>query len=97
MAAPNGEKTPLASKKFIAMLIAEIGFFALMGMMLWLHEVGSLLESTAFIALAIICGFIVVGYCLGQSYVDKFVRVAEITMGRAKPEPTPEPSDDEEA
>ena len=94
MAKTNGEKTPLESKKFIAYLVAETGFFGLMGTMLWLHEVGSLLESTAFIMLGIIAGFIAVGYILGQSYIDRFVRVALIATGRAEAVAPEEPSEE---
>lgn len=76
------EKPALASKKFKAFLLVEIGFFTLMGMMIWMQEIDTLAENTSFLVLAVTAGFMGVGFCLGQSYVDKYVRVAAITMGK---------------
>jgi len=91
--APN-DKPPLRSKKFIGFLLVEIGFFVLMGMMVCLQEIDTLAENTAFIVLAICASFLAVGFILGQASLDRFVRVAEITVGKLKPEPGD--SEDEE-
>jgi len=72
----------------------------LMGMMVYLQEIDTLAENTAFITVAICASFLAVGFILGQASLDRFVRVAEITTGRkapASPAPDPEPEDDEEA
>lgn len=84
--ANNGEKSALASKKFVAFLVCELGFFLLMGIMLFEQEIGALGENVAFMVLAINAAFMGVGYVLGQAYIDKFTRVASITMGRGDPE-----------
>ncbi len=76
------EKLPLRSKKFIAFLYVETCFCVLMAMMLYLQEINSLAENTAFIVLAVIAGFVAVGYILGQAALDRFIRVAEIARGK---------------
>lgn len=82
---PDKEKPALKSKKFVAFLFVELGFFILMSLMLYRQQVDSLAQNTAFMVLAVSAAFLGIGYCLGQSYVDKFVRVAAITMGRDDP------------
>lgn len=79
------EKAWWQSKKFFAFLMAELGFFGLMAVMILEQEMNKLGENVAFMILAVTSGFLGVGYCLGQAYVDKFVRVAAITMGRNDP------------
>ena len=76
---PDKEKPALKSKKFVAFLFVEAGFFTLMGMMLYLQEVDSLAENTSFMTMGICSAFLAVGYILGQSSLDRFVRVAQIT------------------
>lgn len=76
------EKGPLSSKKFIAFLVCELGFFLLMGAMIWQQEMDKLGENVAFMLLAVTAGFGMVGYCLGQSFIDRYVRVATIMAGK---------------
>lgn len=76
------EKAWWQSKKFVAFLAAEGGFFALMGAMIYEQEMDRLGENVAFMVLAVTAGFLAVGYILGQAYIDKYIRVAKITMGR---------------
>jgi len=76
------EKGPLSSKKFIAFLVCELGFFLLMGAMIWQQEMDKLGENVAFMLLGATAGFLATGYVLGQAYVDKYIRVAKITMGK---------------
>lgn len=79
---PDTEKPALKSKKFIAFLLVSVGFFAMMGMMIWLHEVKTLAENTAFMVLVITQGFLATGYILGQAALDKYIRVAKIARGQ---------------
>ena len=76
------EKAWWQSKKFFAFLMAEFGFFALMGAIIYTQEMDKLGENIAFMVLAVTAGFLAVGYILGQAYIDKYIRVAKITMGR---------------
>jgi hypothetical protein len=75
------EKRWWQSKKFFAFLVAELGFFALMATMILKQEMDKLGENVAFMVLAITAGFLAVGY------IDKYIRVAQITVGRGEPEP----------
>lgn len=76
------EKGALQSKKFIAFLLCEFGFFFLMAMMLMEQEMDKLGENVAFMVLAVTAGFGMVGYCLGQSFIDRYVRAATIMAGK---------------
>jgi hypothetical protein len=76
------EKAWWQSKKFVAFLATELGFFTLMGAMIFEQEMDQLGENVAFMVLAVTAGFLAVGYILGQAYIDKYIRVAKITMGR---------------
>jgi hypothetical protein len=75
------EKGALQSKKFIAFLLCELGFFVLMALMLLKQEMELVGENMAFMTLAVTSGFLAVGYILGQAYIDKYIRVAQITTG----------------
>lgn len=76
------EKEWWQSKKFFAFLVCEIGFFALMGAMIYEQEMDKIGENLAFMVLAVTSGFGMVGFCLGQSYIDRYVQVAQVAMGR---------------
>ena len=76
------EKAWWQSKKFIAFLGSEGGFFALMGAMIYEQEMAKIGENVAFMVLAVTAGFLATGYILGQAALDKYIRVAKITMGR---------------
>lgn len=84
--APKGkgypDKPPLKSKKFLAYLYAETGFFALLGIILMKQGVDSVGENMAFMILAITAGFLASAYVGGQALVDRYVKVALSTMGK---------------
>lgn len=88
------EKTHLSSKKFVAFLVLEVGLFLLMGMMIWNQEVSQLGGNIAFMVLAVTGGFVGVGYIVGQAALDRYVRVAQITMGKGASKETEEASDE---
>lgn len=95
------EKAWWQSKKFIAFLLCELGFFLLMGAMLYLQEMDKLGENIAFMVLAVTAGFGMVGYCLGQSYIDRYIRVAAIMVGKPmgveeNPKKNPEPDEEKD-
>ena len=79
------EKAWWQSKKFIAFLTSQLGFFVLMGIILKFQDMDKLGDNLAFMVLAVTAGFFGVGYVLGQSYIDKYIRVAQITMGKGDP------------
>lgn len=70
-------KTPLKSKKFIAYLIADIGWKAVIFYMLMhLQSKLSTEELTFLMAIVITSGVIQIGYILGQAALDKYVSAA---------------------
>lgn len=78
------DKSALSSKKFLAFLFAEVGFFILMGMMLAEEGISSLSENAAFMVLAITAGVLACSYIGGQALVDRYVRVATIMASPSK-------------
>ena len=98
--ADTDEKAWWQSKKFIAFMATQFGFFVLMGAMIYEQEMAKIGENMAFMVLAITSGFLATGYILGQAALDKYIRVAKITMGKGDtpdPEPDPEPKQEEGA
>ena len=79
------DKPATKSKKFLAFLIVEIGFFMLMGAMIWSSDMSSLSGNMAFLSLSLSSAFLAVGYILGQAYVDKFVQMASHTFAAKGP------------
>lgn len=74
------DKAPLQSKKFLAYLFANIAMKA------YIFHATSREESDLVIIAALVCStFLDVGYILGQASLDRFVRVAAITTGKALP------------
>lgn len=67
------EKTPLQSKKFIAYLISNLGSKALIFWMVSKSE-----SDIVLMTMVTAAAFIDVGYILGQTALDKYVRVASI-------------------
>lgn len=71
------DKLPLKSKKFIAYIISEFGWKALILVMLL--QYGSKIDHYAFlviVSMIITSGFIQIGYILGQAYIDKYTQIA---------------------
>lgn len=71
-------KAPMQSKKFIAYLIADLGWKITLLVILFHSE--SKLDYYTFsllLTLVIVSGFIQVGYILGQAALDKYNKVIE--------------------
>jgi hypothetical protein len=75
------EKRWWQSKKFIAFLVTQSGFFLLMGAMIYLQDMAKIGENMVFMVIAVTSGFLATGFILGQAALDKYIRVAKITMG----------------
>ena len=74
------DKLPLKSKKFIAYLIADVGWKACILFMLYSHAekfAGS--SATVMLTMVLVSGFVQVGYILGQAALDKYVSMANDT------------------
>jgi len=80
--ASQDEKQWWQSKKFIAFLVTQSGFFLLMGAMIYLQDMAKIGENMVFMVLAVTSGFLATGFILGQASLDRYVRVAKIAMGR---------------
>lgn len=77
------EKSPLASKKFVAYFVAEATWKGLLMLGLWMIH-GHLEDAGIWvwwwmITVTVSVTFLEVGTILGIAYVDRFVRVAAIT------------------
>jgi len=70
------EPSPLDSKKFVAYLVADLGWTVLMG-----YGVYAKMDWPLLMAMVVTKGFVQSGYILGQAALDKYVRVAKITSG----------------
>ena len=83
------EKSPLKSKKFIAFLISEITWKAIIFVcilkLIDSEDSGELLLHWIMLTAVIIAGFIEAGFIGGQAWLDKYVRVAKITAEAASP------------
>ena len=92
------DKLPLKSKKFLAYLIADIGWKILMFYVIWEYQ--TKIEHYAFMVLVtmiVTSGFIQIGYILGQAALDKYTHVAVAALDKdGKPTPT-KPKAKEEA
>lgn len=69
----------LQSKKLVAYLVAELSWKALIGAALWLDPVEGAFPRWALLTMVVTAGFLEVGYILGQSYVDGFLRATTPT------------------
>ena len=75
------DKTPLQSKKFIAYLIADVGWkIALFYMLFQSKNSYNRYNFIVIITLMIVSGFIQVGYILGQAALDKYTRTIDNTI-----------------
>jgi len=72
------DKRPLQSKKFIAYLIADLGW-KITFLVILFHSKSKLDYYTfsLLVTLVIVSGFIQVGYILGQAALDKYVKATE--------------------
>ena len=80
------DKKPLQSKKFIAYLIADLGWkLALFYILYQSKSKFDYYNFSVIITLFIVSGFIQVGYILGQAALDKYVTVTEkITQNKER-------------
>lgn len=72
------DKKPLQSKKFIAYLIADLGWK--LSLFYILFQSKSKFDHYSFsvvITLLVVSGFIQVGYILGQAALDKYIQVTD--------------------
>jgi hypothetical protein len=70
------DKLPLKSKKFIAYLIADVGWKVCILYMLYSHAekfAGS--SASVMLTMVLVSGFVQVGYILGQAALDKYVNM----------------------
>lgn len=76
------EKLPLSSKKFLAYLVADIGWKIILGILIYKNCEG----ENQLLLLSIVCisGFVQTGYILGQAALDRYVRIAQITTQTIK-------------
>ena len=71
------DKTPLKSKKFIAYLIADIGWkIIILYMLTHLKSKLETGELTFLLTIVITSGVIQIGYILGQAALDKYISAA---------------------
>ena len=78
------EKPPMGSKKFLAWLISELTWkgIVLVILLRWLDDPTKMPAGVWWILLTIVvtAGFISVGFILGQAALDKYVRVAALSL-----------------
>lgn len=71
------DKTPLKSKKFLAYLMADIGWkVIILYMLMHLQSKLDPEELTFLITVVITSGIIQIGYILGQAALDKYINAA---------------------
>jgi len=71
------DKTPLKSKKFIAYLIADLGWkIVILYMLMHLNSKLETAELTFLLTVVITSGVIQIGYILGQAALDKYINAA---------------------
>lgn len=71
------EKLPLSSKKFLAYILADIGWKIILGILIYKNCEGE--QLILLLTIVIVSGFVQTGYILGQAALDRYVRIAEIT------------------
>lgn len=71
------EKLPLSSKKFLAYILADIGWKVILGILIYKNCEGE--QLILLLTIVIVSGFVQTGYILGQAALDRYVRIAEIT------------------
>lgn len=82
-------KLPLRSKKFLAYIIADIGWKILMFYVVWEYQ--TQIDHYAFMVLVtmiVTSGFIQIGYILGQAALDKYTHVATTALEQKKSKST---------
>lgn len=79
------DKKPLQSKKFVAYLIADLGWKILTFYFMFTH-IKSIkpYEFGIILTLIIVSGFIQVGYILGQAALDKYLKLNDTITSNIK-------------
>lgn len=92
------EKSPLASKKFLAWLLSEMTWKAIivLALVIWKDDLTSVSTWAWWFMLSIVltAGFVGIGFILGQAALDKYVRLAEIAADEVR-EKVERPSSEE--
>ena len=71
------DKTPLKSKKFLAYLLADVGWkIIILYMLMHLQSKLDPEELTFLLTVVITSGIIQIGYILGQAALDKYISAA---------------------
>ena len=71
------DKTPMKSKKFLAYLIADVGWkIIIIYMLMHLRSKLEAGELTFLLTVVITSGIIQIGYILGQAALDKYINAA---------------------
>jgi hypothetical protein len=94
--------TPMTSKKFIAYMIAELTWKAIVVLLIVSKD--KLGDNLILLTIVLIAGFIEVAYILGQAYVDRYMKIADNAFDKLKdtvdaviPDKTPDPKKEEVA
>ena len=94
----DGE-TPMTSKKFLAYMVAELTWKALVVLLILSRD--KLGDNIILLTIVLIAGFLEVSYILGQAYVDRYMRIADNAFDKIKdtvdaviPDTKPEPPKD---
>lgn len=81
------------SKKFVAYLVAELGWKIILGAMLYaFRDEVTLAGATAWwvmLVIVVVAGFVEVAYIAGQAALDRYVKVAEVALSKGKTPPEP--------
>jgi hypothetical protein len=74
----EADKLPMQSKKFVAYLIADLGWKAAIAILLFqLQAKFDHYSASLLMALIVVSAFIQVGYILGEVALDRYTRIAE--------------------
>lgn len=81
------DKTPLKSKKFIAYLLADLGWkIIILYMLTHLQSKLQPAELSFLLTVVITSGVIQIGYILGQAALDKYINAAVDILDKDKDE-----------
>lgn len=69
------QESPMTSRKFLAYLIAEITWKAIIVLLILSKD--KLGDNLILLTIVLIAGFIEVSYVLGQAYVDRYMKIAD--------------------
>ncbi len=82
--------TPLASKKFLAYLIAEFTWKAIVVLLILNSGAingklgGKISDNILILTIVLIAGFLEVAFILGQVYIDRYMHLADMAMEKVE-------------